>query len=1128
VASLAITLGGAAIGGAIAPAGWTFLGVSGAGLGSAVAGFAAQALLPGPHSEGPRLADTHVPQSGEGAPIPLVFGTDKVAGTPIWPRSLDLEERRQTQSLKGGGPSASTSTYFATWAVKLCQGPIDAVLRVWANNKIIYDVRSTNTGPIEKYPGTMKIHLGTEDQAPDDVIEAAKGVGATPAFLGTAYIRFKSLPLADFGNAPPVIAAEVLRSGAGANPAVSLGAGGASTVANIPGTPLVAYLNRIPDTMDVYDRVTNQKVASYAASFPNAAFDGRGFFYAQDDVGANPATVRKVELLSGAVAATASAPGPESWVYHHDLTEAARSRLALELGAFVGQATALTQPRILSTIRADSVQGALVRLFDPETMALLAIANGNAPGGTLYDFGAQVAIDAEGQVWALSKGATHAHLMRLEGTGEPASGGENLFKVEDFAITQAGGNARALGYDADAHALLIGGTVNSNLIKFDIASRAVVATVGGLFGGSGAGRLESWRAAMIQGPADGILWLFEGGGQPKIYKVDLADMELAATHDATAWAGGGPGTVGAGVYDAGAHAMNVATDNGAHRLYLDRVTDAGMGLDEAVTELCTHPKLGLQAGDLDVSALVGDVMPGTQVGAASAKSALEQWAAGFFFDGVESDHKIKFVKRGGAAVATIPEAHLGVRAGGRARVPTLTARRGDTGALPRRLLFVHNDRERDYEPAAAPAQREGGAVAIGATARLEAPIAFSREQGRRIAERWLFTEWLGIEGYEISTLPRYRRLDPADVVTAVNEGRSVTFRVERWGLGAGGRVTLEGARDEASVYVSALAGSANPATDQTIAVRVPAVLYLIDAPLLRDEDDAVAGIYVAATWFGNATGAAIEKSDGDGRWTRVMDILDPAPAGRAATALGDGPTTVFDEVGSVDAVLFQGTPESAAEIDVLNGANAMLIGDEYVQYKTATALGGRRFRFSGLLRGRRGTEQHTAAHAVGERVVLLHADWVRRLPAASDVGVARQYRAVTFGTLPEDATVETLAYQGNDKKPYSPVHIAGAWDGSDNLTITWVRRSRLGGRWADFVDVPLGEASEAYEIDILDAPGGDVINTYSSSSESFAYSAAAQTGDGLTPGEDVHVAIHQMSAFIGRGFPGAATLSKAA
>ncbi|MCP4034871.1 MAG: hypothetical protein GY734_26980, partial [Herbaspirillum sp.] len=74
----------------------------------------------------------------------------------------------------------------------------------------------------------------------------------------------------------------------------------------------------------------------------------------------------------------------------------------------------------------------------------------------------------------------------------------------------------------------------------------------------------------------------------------------------------------------------------------------------------------------------------------------------------------------------------------------------------------------------------------------------------------------------------------------------------------------------------------------------------------------------------------------------------------------------------------------------------------------------------------------------------------------------------------------------------------------------------------DGVDVPTGEDTEAYEVDIMD--GSTVKRTISIASETASYSAADQTTDGFTPGDVITVNIYQLSAVVGRGFVGVATV----
>ncbi|MEO1015290.1 MAG: glycoside hydrolase/phage tail family protein [Pseudomonadota bacterium] len=174
------------------------------------AGFAAQGLtnaILGPtrrEAEGPRLETFSVQASTEGAGILRVWGRARVAGQIIWAARFKETSETTTETSGGkGGPSVETTVteyaYSISFAVGLCEGPIDRVGRVWADGR-----------PLDLSKINARIYYGTEDQGPDDLILAVEG--AAPAFRGLAYVVFEDLPLADFGNRIPQLSFEVERS----------------------------------------------------------------------------------------------------------------------------------------------------------------------------------------------------------------------------------------------------------------------------------------------------------------------------------------------------------------------------------------------------------------------------------------------------------------------------------------------------------------------------------------------------------------------------------------------------------------------------------------------------------------------------------------------------------------------------------------------------------------------------------------------------------------------------------------------------------------------------------------------------------------------------------------------------
>jgi hypothetical protein len=146
-----------------------------------------------------------------------------------------------------------------------------------------------------------------------------------------------------------------------------------------------------------------------------------------------------------------------------------------------------------------------------------------------------------------------------------------------------------------------------------------------------------------------------------------------------------------------------------------------------------------------------------------------------------------------------------------------------------------------------------------------------------------------------------------------------------------------------------------------------------------------------------------------------------------------------------------------------------------------------------------------------------------RVSSLDEVGLSRFYRAVSIGSDPSLPEAVDFTNEAASLKPYAPVQIRGSRNGTGDLTITWIRRTRFNGEWRDLVDVPLNEAGEAYETDILDGLGA-VARTLSSSSPSVTYTAADQTTDFGSPQVAIDVAVYQLSAAVGRGFAGRATL----
>src|SRR5688572_17629814 len=180
----------------------SFFGPLGSAIGWSI-GSALGTLLDPPKTEGPKLTDLKLQTSQYGQPIPIVYGRVRVAGNVIW--TTDMHEHETTSSGKGG-PVVVETTYTASFAVLICQGPIIAITRVWADGRLVQD----NTTYDNQLSFIFTTYLGTEDQLPDPTMESFLGIGQFPAHRGLAYVVFDELELTEFGNRLPHLEFEVM------------------------------------------------------------------------------------------------------------------------------------------------------------------------------------------------------------------------------------------------------------------------------------------------------------------------------------------------------------------------------------------------------------------------------------------------------------------------------------------------------------------------------------------------------------------------------------------------------------------------------------------------------------------------------------------------------------------------------------------------------------------------------------------------------------------------------------------------------------------------------------------------------------------------------------------------------
>lgn len=546
---------------------------------------------------------------------------------------------------------------------------------------------------------------------------------------------------------------------------------------------------------------------------------------------------------------------------------------------------------------------------------------------------------------------------------------------------------------------------------------------------------------------------------------------------------------------------------------------AALPLGDLVTQLMAD--FDFQA--VDAGGLEG-LVPGYVVDRIMApRDALQPLELAYFFDSLESGGRIMLCHRGAdAAVATITD-DLAVEA--KPGVPPVTLTRGQETDLPAAAKISFISADGDYPQAVAEARRLTGAS--GRIAQAELPIILDPDAAGELAESWLYETWAARERATFVLPPSYLAIEPGDALWLDAGGRQRLVRVTE--VGDHGARSIEARGLDPDVYARASAPERPAKTSSAVATGQPEVIFL-DLPFLHGDEPATAG-YIAATQSPWPGALAIYRSPETTGYQLQAFVNAPGAIGITLDALPPAPEGRIDRATRLRVVLARSAiAQSVTRLKMLSGANVAAVrhldGEwEVFQFETATLVAANTYELSNLLRGQAGTDIAIGAVplAAGASLVLLEAGLTRIDFGADELGLPYNWRV---GPASRDIGAESYigsvhAFRGVGARPFSVVHVRGQRSAGD-LSMAWIRRTRSGGDGWTATEVPLSEAGEAYEIDIM--AGALVKRTLNISTPAALYTAAQQVEDFGAVQAAVSVRVYQLSASFGRGGARAAVL----
>ena len=1136
-------------------------------LGFMLGALAGSALFPTQLPPGPQMKDNTTTTASVGEPVPLVFGTCDVAGTVIW--LSPVSEYTTDQSAGKGGPQQKTYNYTQSIAIGLCErvddtaadslAAIGGISRIWENGAIVWDIRpqlaaDSDLGSLAEtdaayaqrletsaaYGQTFVLYLGDELQEADPTIEAVQGMGQAPAFRGLAYIVYPNRLLQEAqGFRHPSFRFEVFQAGTGDCTDVTqtsnevlypwLDTDEPSNPLNINTYQIMEFDNALSGhAHGTWSGVTFNNLAAplgLLTGWYGATLNPMG--YSAGDPG-NPYIGYPLIQTTGAAEVSGIAnvaPDPQ---------------LILEQYHFQAGITIFQSDAEETADRAGGQQiGTKLWLEGGEIAQVIWCAgpygDARGPGFTGSGYGYSPPWPYPPYILPYESGGTWQRYDTSTGDTDPL-----IWSM--FSHSAAIQVTRAPNVPADPcyglpPSLVPGYGVmeTGQIVKCGAWTRVTTANSTKV--------LQRYAAAA----AFGI----------PVYPLNPCLIPTDPNYDnETFWDAAYATAVAAGLMTSGrtyqANGLgNVDTTYPCCQTYyytLDLGICTGSGgiatLAEIIAAVCK--RAGLTA--IDVTDMETVEIPGYAVSSiCTATEIITPLRSIGFFDGVESSGVMRFQARGKPIVATLTTDDIGAyEAGGgsdgssKSTVPpSVSTVRAQDEDLPRMIRYKYKAVSRDYEDGEADSPFRLATTAVN-DIDASIPVCLGDVQAAKCAEVLWADAWASRTSYEIAIDQSWPQLEVGDCIGAPVDGVIQRMRIVSEAVSSGVLRKFKCCSDDGGAYIS-YAVASTPLRLPQVLVFIPTTVYeLLDLPCLFETDNNP-GFYVAAqpsVYGASWAGAVFYKSiDGGATFASAVSVTSATPLGTITTPILASEPFTWDDTTVIEVHVADPsiTFESRTDDAVLAGANCAAMGAngrwELVQFATATQIDSLTWHLTRLLRGRRGTEYVMGSSTIGDAFIMVSLGTLARIVLGStEIGASRVYNAVSIGQAYTTSNEQTFIGEGVALRCFCPENPAAQYDTAGNVVISWIRRSRIGQTLMSGVDIPLGEATEAFSIDILEvhSPSSPeiVLRTLTSSSTSVIYTRADFEMDSGSPlPSTIKVAIYQLSAITGRGTPQIAVLT---
>lgn len=387
------------------------------------------------------------------------------------------------------------------------------------------------------------------------------------------------------------------------------------------------------------------------------------------------------------------------------------------------------------------------------------------------------------------------------------------------------------------------------------------------------------------------------------------------------------------------------------------------------------------------------------------------------------------------------------------------------GRLPHAIRYY--DVSRDFQPGVQRVDRMAGQT-DGYT--LEFPGAFSASTAKSLIQSASKRDRWATERLRWRTAELDHRLQPGMTVRVPD--MAGLWVVDEWEWrDTGIEIALRRVRPETAATMPADAGSGSFAPDYSAS---STIFRAFELPWDGTGQHTTRQFYAAA-------GGSADHWKGAAIYAEQSGELVPiATSGRQSSTIA----VLESPLRKSDSLRFESNAALVVQLEtahagfrsrdllaIASGQNRLLVDDEIIQFTSAQQLDQTRWRLSGLLRGRGGTESAAfRGHMAGATVILL--DEVLIPLDQGNVPLTSSASLSAIGSADPEPVDTVLQNQGLSLRPLAPVHACHAWLPDGSLELGWTRRSRGAWEWPDNFEIPVNEDMESYRIGIgpVDSP----------------------------------------------------------